>query len=177
MIISSMSLGECAGRTADPRLADQDDLEVEMVTLGYGLEDCASKRRERKQVMRQESQRRVSLRNKSSLPISPHCPVVDRNVPASARDELCSFNGRKDRHRVLIQNIARPCQGLPVSKRARDQSHVHCSEIIDLASHLWWQIVQFCTHDAAQAHAVVIGERGAKDFGVSIHAPFGDPGI
>ncbi len=109
-------------------------------------------------------------RNEARRAIGPDGPVIDPDIPAAAGDELGAFDGREDRHRMLAQSLLARI-GLCQRQHLRDPADIHRGEPVDLGSDLRREVVEFRAHDAAQAHAIIVGESRAKDLGVSVHAP------
>src|SRR6266540_319686 len=108
--------------------------------------------------------------DESCPPISSDRSIIDRDVLAAASDELSALDSCENSHCVLLQSLSgsgRSCQ----RQNLRNPADVHLGELVDLGSDLRREIVELRTHDPAQAHAIVVGQRGAKDLRISVHAP------
>lgn len=97
------------------------------------------------------------IRKLNRYPVGSNCPVIDSDVPAAARDQLGPLDSCEDRHRVLLQVLV-ACGRPGLREDLGEPTDVHSGEFVDLGSDLRRKIIKFRAHDAAQAHAIVVGQ-------------------
>src|SRR5439155_10414325 len=112
----------------------------------------------------------AGLWNESCPSISSDRSIIDRDVLAAASDELSALDSCENSHCVLLQSLSGSSRS-GQRQNLRDPADVHLGELVDLGSDLRGEIVELRAHDAAQAHSIVVGQRGAKDLRISVPAP------
>src|SRR4051812_2163588 len=100
--------------------------------------------------------------------IRRHERVEERDVGATAGQELCAGDGSEDGSRAWRGLLG--SDGPRGSQRLGEPRDVHVSEGLYLRLHELRQVVVLRGHEAAEAESVSVLERDTKDLGVASEA-------